>query len=157
MPVYLTDFPPEFKELLSDSQPVHQLEELTIVPGPSTAPDDPKLTELAATVLQTTIRTYPEVDYLLLGMPEFRQWAGTYEQAWQALDAKYGISQVMSLSDVLAAAGRRPGISSSRALAEAKGDIVILQFYDRLLTECRALADTKRPDVKLVYCQVAEE
>ncbi len=157
MPVYLTDFPPEFKELLSDSRPVHQLEELTIVPGPSTAPDDPKLTELAATVLQTTIRTYPEVDYLLLGMPEFRQWAGTYEQAWQALDAKYGFSQVMSLSDVLAAAGRRPGISSSRALAEAKGDIVILRFYDRLLTECRALADTKRPDVKLVYCQVAEE
>ncbi|GAG98605.1 unnamed protein product, partial [marine sediment metagenome] len=144
MPAYPTEFPPEFKELLSDSQPVHQLESVTIVPGESTAPDDPQLTELAEVVLQTTVNTYPEMDYLLLRMPEFRQWEGTYEQAWQALDAKYGISQVTSLSEVLAAAGRRPGIASERALAEVKGDIVMLRFYDRLLTECRPLADSKR-------------
>ena len=90
-------------------------------------------------------------------MPEFRQWAGTYEQAWQELDARYGVSQVTSLEDVLAASGRRPGIKPSRAQAEVKGDIVMLRFYDRLLHEEHVLADSKRPDVKLVYCQVAEE
>ena len=157
MPVYLTDFPAEFKDLLSDSQPVHQLEKLTIVPGPSTTPDDPQLTELAATVFQTTIRTYPEVDYILLRMPEFRQWAGTCELAWQELDSKYGISEVTSLSDVLAAARERPGISSARALAEAKGDIVILRFYDRLFTEFRAISETRPSNVKLIYTAVAEE
>ena len=157
MPVYLTDFPAEFKELLSDSQPVHQLEKLTIVPGPSTTPDDPQLTELAATVFQTTIRTYPEVDYLLLRMPEFRQWAGTCEQAWKELDSKYGISEVTSLSDVLSAAGKRPGIPSARALAEAKGDIVILRFYDRLFTEYRAISETRPSNIKLIYTAVAEE
>ena len=157
MPVYLTDFPPEFKELLSDSQPVHQLEHLTIVPGPNTAPDDPKLTALAATVLQTTLRTYPEVDYLVLGMPEFRQWAGTCELAWQELDSKYGINQVRSLDEVLSAASKRPGIPSARALAEARGDIVILRFYDRLFTECQALSAEQLSDTKFIYKAVAEE
>jgi len=159
MPVHLTDFPPEFRELPGQWEPVHQLAELTIVPGPSTHPDDPVLTELAVAVLQTTVNTYPEVDYLALGMPEHRQWAATYEQAWQTLDSKYEMSQISSLSDVLAAAGKRPGVpgGTTRAVQEAKGDIVLLRFYDRLLTESRALVNTKRPDMKFIYTAVAEE
>ena len=155
----LTEFPPEFAPLLKDTQEVHQLAELTIVPSAETDIDDPALTELATTVLRATVDTYPEVDYVALGMPEFRQWSGLYERAWQALDAKYNISSQRSLDDVLTAATQRstyPG-GEERALQEVKGDIVALYFYDRLLNEIHALKESRRPDMKFIYNSVAEE
>ena len=155
----LTEFPPEFAPLLKDVQEVHQLAELTVVPSAETDIDDPALTELATTVLQATVNTYPEVDYVALGMPEFRQWSGLYERAWQALDAKYNISSQRLLDDVLTAATQRsayPG-GEERALQEVKGDIVALYFYDRLLNEIHALKESRRPDMKFIYNSVAEE
>ena len=155
----LTEFPPEFAPLLKDAQEVHQLAELTVVPSAETDIDDPALTELATTVLRATVDTYPEVDYVALGMPEFRQWSGLYERAWKALDTKYGISSQRSLDDVLTAATQRsayPG-GEERALQEVKGDIVALYFYDRLLNEIHALKESRRPDMKFIYNSVAEE
>ena len=155
----LTEFPSEFAPLLEDSQEVHQLAELTVVPSAETDIDDPALTELATAVLRATVDTYPEVDYVALGMPEFRQWSGLYERAWQALDTKYGISSQRSLDDVLTAATQRstyPG-GEERAPQEVKGDIVALYFYDRLLNEIHALKESCRPDMKFIYNSVAEE
>ena len=155
----LTEFPPEFAPLLNDAQEVHQLAELTVVPSAETDIDDPALTELATTVLRATVDTYPEVDYVALGMPEFRQWSGLYERAWGALDAKYDVSSQRSLDDVLTAAMQRsayPG-GEERALQEVKGDIVALYFYDRLLNEIHALKESRRPDMKFIYNSVAEE
>ncbi len=68
----LTEFSPEFTSLLKDSQKAHQLSELTIVPSAETDIDNPALTELTAAVLQATVNTYLEADYVALGMPEFR-------------------------------------------------------------------------------------
>ena len=155
----LTEFPPEFAPLLKDAQEVHQLAELTVVPSAETDIDDAALTELATAVLRATVDTYPEVDYVALGMPEFRQWSGLYERAWQALDAKYCISSQRPLDDVLTAATQRaayPG-GEERALQEVKGDIVALYFYDRLLNEIYALKESRRPDMKFIYNSVAEE
>ncbi len=155
----LTEFPPEFAPLLNDAQEVHQLAELTVVPSAETDIDDPALAELATTVLRATVDTYPEVDYVALGMPEFRQWSGLYERAWQALDTKYNISSKRSLDDVLTAATQRsayPG-GEERALQEVKGDTVALYFYDRLLNETHALKESRRPDMKFIYNSVAEE
>ena len=155
----LTEFPPEFAPLLKDTQEVHQLAELTVVPSAETDIDDHALTELATAVLQATVNTYPEVDYVALGMPEFRQWSGLYERAWAALDAKYNISSQRSLDDVLTAATQRsayPG-GEERALQEVKGDIVALYFYDRLLNEIQVLKESRRPDMKFIYNSVAEE
>ena len=155
----LTEFPPEFAPLLKDVQEVHQLAELTVVPSAETDIDDPALTELATAVLRATVDTYPEVDYVALGMPEFRQWSGLYERAWQALDAKYCISSQRPLDDVLTAATQRaayPG-GEERALQEVKGDIVALYFYDRLLNEIYGLKESRRPDMKFIYNSVAEE
>ncbi len=155
----LTEFPPEFAPLLKDAQEVHQLAELTVVPSAETDIDDPALTELATTVLRATVNTYPEIDYVALGMPEFRQWSGLYERAWGALDAKYNISLQRSLDDILTAASQRstyPG-GEERALQEVKGDIVALYFYDRLLNEIHALKESRRPDMKFIYNSVAEE
>ena len=155
----LTEFPPEFAPLLKDAQEVHQLAELTVVPSAETDIDDPALTELATAVLRATVNTYPEVDYVALGMPEFRQWSGLYERAWQALDAKYNIASQRSLDDVLTDAAQRsayPG-GEERALQEVKGDIVALYFYDRLLHEMHALRESRRPDMKFIYNSIAEE
>lgn len=155
----LTEFPPEFAPLLPGAQRVHQLGEMGVVPGPETDVDDPALTELAAAVLRTTVDTYPEVDFISLGMPEFRQWSGRYERAWQVLDAKYGLEEVCPLAQVMAAAKRRTGYpgGAERALQEVQGDIVALYFFDRLLTELKVLQDSRRPDVKFIVNSVAEE
>jgi hypothetical protein len=40
---------------------------------------------------------------------------------------------------------------------EVKGDIVALEFYDRLLKELRALKGSRRPDMKFSFDSVAEE
>ncbi len=97
----LTQFPPEFSPLLKGAQKVHQLGELLVVPGPETAVDDPQYSELCLTVLRAAINTYPEADLVTLGMPEWRQWTRVYEDAWRTLDAKYGISSISSLKEVL--------------------------------------------------------
>ena len=78
------------------------------MPGADTDLDDPGLTELGSAVLRATVNTYPEVDFVALWMQEHRQWTEkTYERAWRTLDAKYNLSRVRSLNDVIAAAGHR--------------------------------------------------
>jgi len=72
------EFPIEFAPLLPGAEKAHQLGEMWIVPGSQTSPDDPAVAELAAAVLRTTVDTYPEADWIALGMPEFRQWSGAY-------------------------------------------------------------------------------
>ena len=159
MHVTLTDFPPEFGALPGDWKPIHQLSSMTIVPGPATKPDDPVLTELATAVLQTAVNTYPEVDMVCLGMPEFRQWGALYKEAWKALDDRYGISEVQSLDDILQNTKNRASdlTGGDRAVQELTGDIVNLRFYDRLIRERNALAGTKRPDMKIMYRCISEE
>jgi hypothetical protein len=155
----LTEFPTEFAPLLTGAQKVHQVGELTVSPEPGTDVHDPALIELASAVLRATVNTYPEVDYLLLDMPEFRQWSGQYERSWQTLDGRHGISDLCSLEDVLSAARRRTGYpgGAARAEQEVKGDIVALYFYDRLLNELKVLNGTLRPDLPLILGTVAEE
>ena len=159
MTAHPTEFMPEFAPLLKDARQVHQLAELTVVPGPDTDMADPGLRELASAVLRATVDTYPEVDYLMLGMPEFRQWVEQYGKAWEALDQRYGLSDVCSLEAVVSAAEARnayPG-GAERALAEVKGDLVALYFYDRLLNEGKVLDGSRRPDVKSTFSAIAEE
>ena len=165
----LTRFPPEFAPLLKDVRKVHQLAGLTIVPGADTELTDPGLTKLADAVLRTTIDTYPEADFVSLGMPEMRQWAERYEDAWHALDAKYRLNDVLPLETILARAGKRTGYpgGANRAVQEVKGDIVALHFYDRLLSSVafrsakaasgRNFRGAKGDDVKFIFNSVAEE
>jgi hypothetical protein len=155
----LMEYPPEFAPLLPSAQKVHQLAEMTVVPGADVPVDDPAVTNLAAAVLRATVTTYPEADFVALGMPEFRQWSDRYEAAWQALDQKYGIEAVCPLGEAVRQAQARVGYpgGAERAVQEVKGDIVALYFYDRLLTEQHALQDTPRPDIRFIFNSVAEE
>ncbi|NSW58000.1 MAG: hypothetical protein HPY44_18500 [Armatimonadetes bacterium] len=155
----LTEFPPEFEPLLPGAEKVHQLAEMGIVPGKDTSIDDPGLETLAKAVLRSTVTTYPQADFIALGTPEFRQWTEHHEAAWDALDEKYGIERVISLPEVLARARQRTGYpgGADRALAEVQGDIVILYFYDRLLSDPATFAGTGREGVKVVLNSISEE
>ncbi|MBN1342131.1 MAG: hypothetical protein JXQ73_05600 [Phycisphaerae bacterium] len=155
----LVTYPPEFAPLLKDPKQVHQLASMTVGPGPKTPIEDPDITTLAGAFLKATVDTYPQCDWVLLGMPEFRAWSDHYERAWKALDAKYGIEKIRPLAQVIEQAKCRTGYpgGAERALQEVKGDIVALYFYDRLVNELGVLKDTKRPDAKIIYNCVAEE
>jgi hypothetical protein len=119
----LGEFPTEFAPLLKNAQKTIGVGAPTVVPGADTDPADPALTDLCTAVLRATVNTYPEADFLELGVQEHRQWVSRYEAAWQALDRKYGIEKVRPLAKVLAAAGRRTGYpgGAARAVQEVKG------------------------------------
>jgi hypothetical protein len=155
----LTEFPREFKPVLEHTHPVDMVGTPTIGPGAGADLDDPALAGLARAVLETTLKTYPGLEYLALSVPEFREWAGGYEKAWKALDARHGIGRVRSLDAVLAAAARRQHYPAGpeRAVKEVKGDIVALQFFDRLLADPEVHRLLTAAHVKLVLNSVAEE
>ena len=155
----LTQYPKEFAPLIEGSQTIHQLGELSSTPGAKTRMDNPNLVGLASTILKATVNTYPEADFVKLGMPEHRQWTGGYEAAWQSLDKRYGVSKVASLASLTSQARQRKGFHSppERAEAEVKGDLVNLHFYDKLLREQNVLRGTARPNVRFMFGDVAEE
>lgn len=155
----LTEYPKEFAPLIEGSQTIHQLGALTSTPGAKTGLHNPNLAGLASTILRATVNTYPEADFITLGMPEHRQWTDQYETAWQSLDKRYGISQVASLPSLISQARQRKGFHSppERAEAEVKGDLVNLYFYDQLLHQQNVLKGTLRPDMKFIFGDIAEE
>ena len=158
-----TEFPSEFAGLLKNARETHQLGTSTIVPGDGVAMDDDALTDLASAVIRATVNIYPEAGYISFVMQEHRQWIEEYERAWQALDEKYGVEEVCSLESVLASAAERDMPSGSypggepRPVLEVKGDIVSLYFLDRLIDDLDVLADTARPDIKVVFESVVRE
>ena len=155
IPASLTEFPREFKPLLAHLQPVDMVGTPTIGPGADADPDDPVLAGLASAVLEKTLKTYPDLDYLQLELPEWREWINQYERAWRALDAKYYIGRICSLESILAAASRRTDYSGgpARAAKEVKADLVALYFYDKLISNVQFTATRK----KVVFSSVAEE
>jgi hypothetical protein len=151
------DFPPEFAPLLKGAAKSSQL---AVRPGANTPVDDPVIFELSTAILRATVNTYPEADRVSVGMPEEKQWQGDYERAWRALDAKYEISKVRSLPEVVTAAGHRKGSGrwpGQLGVEQVKADLTSLYFYDRLLNDPQVLKDTLRPDIKFVYGEPAEE
>lgn len=159
----LTQFTPEFAPLLDSSQVVNQVGRLTIVPGPDTELHNQNYFDLASACLQAALNTYPEAEYMMVPMPEWRQWIGVYEEAWEVLDAKYKLSEVISLEDLLDAAAHRKwgrgegeyGVEKARN--EIKGDLALMYFYDRLLYSPETVGATKNPNVKFMYHSIAEE
>ncbi len=156
----ITDFPKELAAVLPETQPVQQLGQLTVSPGPTVRPDNPVLIDVAGTILRMLVDTYPDIDSY--GFPvgtEWPSWIDLYESAWQELDARYHISEVTSLEAVLAEAGRRTANTggAERAVMQVKGDLAGLCFADHLRTDPAILPASRKPDAKLVYYEVAEE
>ncbi|MGZ5566133.1 MAG: alpha-glucuronidase family glycosyl hydrolase [Limisphaerales bacterium] len=153
MPVNLTEFPREFKPVLAHLRPVDMTGTPTIGPGPDANVDDSTLSELAQTVLETTVTAYPDIDYIALDLPEWRAWTNQYERAWNELDNKYQLSAKITRERLLDATSHRknyPG-APDRAVQEIKADIVALYFFDKILGQ------TKLTRQKLIVSSVAEE
>ncbi|MBG87857.1 MAG: hypothetical protein CMO80_13265 [Verrucomicrobiales bacterium] len=153
----LFEFPPEFRDTLKHSQKVHQLNELTIVPGAQTPLEDPQLLDLATAVVEQTIETYPKADFLMLWAPEFRQWKSHYERAWKDLHERYRWPDTLTLEGMLEKAATRKNYSGGleRVRDEIQGDIVVLWFYDRVLRRVTSKPGGSQP--KIVYGHVTEE
>lgn len=156
---FLMEFAQEFRPLIPDAQTVHQLGSLTLGPGPAVTPDDPDLAGLSGAVIKAAINTYPDADLYCFGMPEHRAWTDRSAWAWQKLDEKYGIADVMSLQDALEKAKNRTGGSYTpeRGVSEVKADVAALYFFDRLFTSPDILPATVKPDARISIDFVAEE
>lgn len=154
------EWPKEFIKVLPGSEPAHQLGSLTAGPGNKQSVDDPLIGEMVATIVRAYIETYPEIDYIHIGTPEFRGWTGQAEEAYRRLDARYKLADLGTYEQLCAAARSRttfPG-GGGRVEAMLKGDLASLWFFDSLLREKRLL---QRPgggdDIKIVYNGVVAE
>ena len=58
------DWPKEFIRVLPESEPVHQLGNLTAGPGKDQSMDDPLLREMIATIVRAYIETYPDAGFI---------------------------------------------------------------------------------------------
>jgi hypothetical protein len=163
----VSEYPREFAPILGGSVPIHMMGQLTTTPGPGTSLDDRGLHKLASTVVRATIDTYPQVDRINLSINEWRQWTDQYQKAWDALDAKYHISEVTTLDKVLYESRHRAGYDwgvnfskadlEKKASDEVKGDLASLYFFDWIVRDSGAVKDSKRPDMKFLYWGFAEE
>jgi hypothetical protein len=134
------EFPREFAAALPDAKTIHQLENLTIGPGPRQPPDDPLLRQLVAAQLRAYIDTYPAVDALYLSLPEFPDWVEHHERAWQRLDARTGIGRYTDLRRLTESARTRKRIASGeRGVQALRGNIAALDFFAHLLAEPKLL------------------
>ena len=160
MSLSLLEHPPEFLPVIPGAHVARQLGEMTCVPGSEQAPDDPLLVELARAKLRAHLQCYPGVERLFLGFPEHREWLHRAEDAWQSLDRKYAISEVLTLERALAAARRRSDVhgGAERQVTRVLGDVAMLRLIDCVLEDRSVL---QRPGhetpAQMVYGQPAEE
>lgn len=142
------EFPREFAATLPGAKVLHQLENLTIGPGPRQPPDDPLLKALATTQLRAYLTTYPKLDALYLTMPEFPDWVEHHEAAWRRLRERTGIGEGVDMQQLTEVARTRSLIASGdRGVQALRGNIAALDFFHAFLSDPRLL---KRPDGKAV-------
>ena len=155
----LLEYPLEFQPQLPGAQVADQLGFRTCGPADDQDPYDPVLCELVRTIIRAHVETYPEADSLYLGVPEHRAWMNRAQDAWDRLDAKFGISEVLSLEDAVADAEKRPQVFGGveRQVSRIKADIVALSLLDSVLDDDELLARPGRPPMRVIYAQVAEE
>ena len=144
------EFTKEFAAALPGSKSVHQLKQLTIGPGPKQGPNDPLLRKLVATKLRAYIETYPTVDSISLGMPEFPEWDEHAESAWDQLNAD-GSLEGLTLAGLMKQAAQRKVIASGdRGVRALRGNIAPLAFFRQLFSDPELLKRPAGGRVKLV-------
>lgn len=160
MAIQLFEFPREFMEVLPGAVVAEQCGHLTCRAGDDTPPDDPLIIELARTILRAFIETYPDADYVYLGMPEHRAPADHAPAAWEALDKKFGISKVTSLEAAVQAASTRHLIhgGGERQITRVNGDIISLGVLAKLLEDPSVLERPGgRGPITVVYNGLVDE
>lgn len=154
------NWPKEFLKVMPAAQQADQLGRLTIQPGEEQSLDDPLLREMVIMVVRAYIETYPNADFIQVGVPEKRRWLSQGREAYRRLDQQYDLSGLESYDELCARARSRtsfPG-GGGRVERQVKGDLAILWLFDSLVRTADLL---ERPgggeDVKLIYSSVTEE
>jgi hypothetical protein len=149
------EFPREFAEVLPKAKVIHQLEALTIGPGPLQPPDDPLLRALTAAQIRAYLDTYPTVDALYLTLPEFPDWVEHHEKAWQRLNARTGVGKLISLEKLTETARTRKLIASGdRGVQALRGNLSALEFFHQLLADPNVLRRKDGQRVEVVITEV---
>ena len=135
-------FTKEFAAALPGSKAVHQLKQLTIGPGPQQGPNDALLRKLVATKIRAYIETYPAIDSICLGMPEFPEWDEHAESAWDQLNADGSLGDLTLPGLMQQVAQRKLIASGDRGIRALRGNIPPLAFFRQLFSDPDLL---KRP------------
>ena len=147
------EFPKEFAAALPGAQSVHQLETLTIGPGPQQKPGDATLQGLAKAQIRGWLDTYPNLDALYLTLPEFPGWATHHAEAFRRLSERSKLPGSVTLDGLLAAARDRKTLASGdRGMAALQGNLTALDFLQTLLADesTLQLPQGKRAEVVLI-------
>ena len=150
-------FPAEFAPVLQDSMEEQQLGRLTVSErGPLTNPQHIGLVE---TVLKASLETYPQVDEIALGLPEFPYAEEGVAEAWAAFDKRAGLEPQYTLENLIAQAERNYINSGGppRAVRELKSSISMLHFLNHLFETTDLLERAQSHNVELVMGHVANE
>ncbi|MCY2967214.1 MAG: hypothetical protein NT069_26860 [Planctomycetota bacterium] len=138
------EFPKEFAAVLPGAQSVHQLETLTIGPGPMQKPGDKTLHALAQAQIRGYLNAYPTLDVLYLTLPEFPGWAEHHADAWKRLASRSKLGSDITLEKLTEAARNRKTLASGeRGVAAFRGNVTALDFLQTLLADPETL---KRPE-----------
>ena len=88
-------------------------------------------------MVQTTLDTYPELDFVMPQVAEVPTWGEAYLTAWQALDAKFNLEARFPVQSLIEAARNRRGYhgGSDMAVMQVKSEIAALYLIDRLFSE----------------------
>jgi hypothetical protein len=121
-------------------------------------PDNPAFLDLTALRIRTYLTTYPEIDEIILSLPEHHGMVEKYRECWDELNRKYDLESLLSLEDALQEArsdNSYPG-GGQRVERNFKGSIVSLYVLDKLLTERRLLEFDSRSEPRLTVMQVQQ-
>ncbi|MBM81690.1 MAG: hypothetical protein CMJ78_14010 [Planctomycetaceae bacterium] len=139
-------FPREFERALPGSKIERALNQLTIIPSTQKSTDE-TLKALVATKIAAYIKTYPTINELYLGMPEFPEWHADAEAAWEELTANKDVDG-LTLAKLIETGRQRNLIASGkRGVESVRGNVVTLAFLNNLLNDDKLLT---RPDGKKV-------
>ena len=143
-------FPREFADALPDLKKAHQLKSLTVAPGGAQGPDDPSIRGLVEAKIRAYIETYPTVDVLFIGMPEFPEWDAHVESSWQQLNSDGRLGDLTLESVIDAARERKVIVSGDRGVRAIRGNIVPLAFFQSLFADPGLLERPSGGRVELV-------
>jgi len=125
------EFPLEFAPVLQDSKSPEQLHALTVSEhGDLTNPQHIGLVE---TKFNAYLDTYPQIDEIIMWLPEFSTAEEGVVKAWESFDAKLNLEPEYTLAGLIEQAEQNHLNSGgpTRALHELKSDITMLHFFNQ--------------------------
>ena len=133
--IYPAEFTREFASAIPGSKEVHQLKRLTVGPGPKQGPNDSLLKELVTAKIRAYIDTYPTIDAIYMGMPEFPEWDEHVESAWQQLGEGGRLRDITLAGLIETVKKRNVTNSGERGVRALRGNIAPLVFFRSLFSD----------------------